>query len=199
VWARAFVFSQINHLPLVVDGWIRPQIAPFLCGGDSRLYWNFFRRTSEITLVQRLATFRSPEIVRDPEIQPSRPASRPTIYEFTAVPHWADYFRSLKEHREQIRTALLARLTPARQREFARGPRPVVMVHVRLADFRLLEPGEDFSRVGGVRTPSEYFLRTIQGIRSIHGAELPVTVVTDGTREQLRELLSLPGVELGPR
>lgn len=199
VWGRAFAFARINRLPLVVSGWVRPQVAPFLRGGDLRLYWNYFRRTAEISAVRRLAEFRSAEIVRDPEVGPVTPPARPTVYEFAAIPHWDDYFRDLKPHRDEIRQALLALLTPARRREFEHGPKPAVCVHVRLADFRPLRSGEDFARVGGVRTPADYFVRLIAGIRQVHGSPLPVTLVTDGTRDQLRELLAVPGVELGPR
>ena len=52
--------------------------------------------------------------------------------------------------------------------------------------------------VGGVRTPIEYFLTLIRGIREVHGSPLPVTVFSDGSAAELRGLLSEPGVQKAP-
>jgi hypothetical protein len=199
VWGRAFAFARLNRFPLAETGWVRPQLAPFLRGGDLRLYWNFFRSAREISRLSRWTRFRSAPLVREPNVARIEPPTSPTVYEFAAIPHWTDYFRDLKPHRAAIRAALFDRLTHARRCEFERAPKPVICIHVRLADFRPLKAGDDFACAGGTRTPVEYFIRLIEGIRKVRGVRLPVMLVSDGKREQLRELLAMPGVELGPR
>jgi hypothetical protein len=89
-------------------------------------------------------------------------------------------------------------LTPERMREYASTPHPIVCVQIRLGDFHALAPGETFGRVGNTRTPTSYFAGVIDDLRELHGSELPVTIFTDGTKEQLRDLLAIPGVKLGP-
>jgi hypothetical protein len=121
-----------------------------------------------------------------------------TVFEFSNIPHWSDYFGDLKPHRELILAELLAMLTPARRQELAVAPKPQICVQVRMGDFRSLNKGEDFAKVGGVRTPLIYFANLIKGIRELHKTELPVLVVTDGKPADLRELLCLPNVKLAP-
>jgi hypothetical protein len=71
---------------------------------------------------------------------------------------------------------------------------PLVALHVRRGDFRPLAPGEDFRRVGGVRTPDNYFLEIVSGLRAAAGYQAPVTIYSDGTDEELAFLLRLPAV-----
>ena len=68
-------------------------------------------------------------------------------------------------------------------------------MHIRLGDFRKLSAGEDFARVGNVRTPDEYFLEVIQTIRHIHGSLLPVSIFSDGYKTELEQVLALPRVQ----
>src|SRR5262249_41819881 len=73
-------------------------------------------------------------------------------------------------------------------------PKRVVSIHVRQGDFRCLEPGEDFSRGGTVRTPLDYFTRTLALINRIASLALPVTLFSDGKDSDLTDLLALPNV-----
>jgi hypothetical protein len=68
-----------------------------------------------------------------------------------------------------------------------------------MGDFLTLKPEADFSKAGNTRTPLGYFTNIIKCLRAVHGSQVPVTIVSDGSRDQLRELLTLPGVELGAR
>ncbi len=164
-----------------------------------QLHLNYFRSVRKVSMFRRFLMYRTAQVVREPPVAVVEPPCRYTIYEFSEIPHWSYYFRDLKPYRDEIRAGILEMLTPARQREYASMPNPVVVCAVRMGDFRPLREGEDFAKVGNVRTPLSYFIDIIRGIREIHGSELPVVVVTDGTRKQLRELTALPNVYLGPR
>jgi hypothetical protein len=112
------------------------------------------------------------------------------------MPSWEEYFEGLKENR-QLAIELLYKVTlPRLMDQVKQMTAPVIGLHVRLGDFRNLLPGEDFSKVGAVRTPGEYFIHIINGIRKIHGTTLPVSVFTDGRADELEDILSLPGVTL---
>lgn len=199
VWARAFVFARLNQLPLVVSGWLDLQRAPLLRGGDLRLYWNYFQRVRQVGLVRRCLARRSAAVVREPPLTIVDPPRAPTVFEFSQVPHWAQHFQDIKPYRAEVREGLCRMLTPARRHEIAAAPKAPMCLHVRRGDFRPLAASEEFTKVGGVRTPLDYFQSNIQLIRQLHGSELPVTVVSDGSRTELRELLAVPGVALGPR
>ncbi|WP_315819857.1 hypothetical protein [Paraflavitalea speifideaquila] len=73
---------------------------------------------------------------------------------------------------------------------------PAIGLHIRMGDFRELKAGEDFNKVGAVRTPESYFIDMINLIRKINGAQLPVTIVTDGYRHELEGLLALQNIKI---
>lgn len=198
VWARAWIYAKKNNIPLVVSGWNQLQLAPILKGGDLRLYLNYFKNVRQVSWAKwQLSKIRFNEIV-EPDI--NSPADRPySIYKFNAVPSWSDYFRDLKLYREEIRNALLDMLTNSRKVEYKNCISPEICVQVRLGDFRNLRQGENFAHVGLVRTPMEYFTSLVENIRKIHGTNLPVTLVSDGNTEQLKDLLRISNVKMGPK
>lgn len=199
VWAKAHAFAKLNHLPLVVSGWTQFHMSPILHGGDFRFYWNYFRSVKEVNWFKQAAIRRLAKIAEEPPVVHLDLPSQPTIFEFSKIPHWSDSFGDLKPHREMIRGALFKMLTPARQCEYEKVAKSEVCIQIRMGDFRPLKQAEDFAKVGNVRTPLAYFINLIQGIREIHGSQVPITIVSDGNRNQLQELLTLPAVKLGTR
>jgi len=195
VWGRAFAFARTNGLRLFVSPWSQLPLGPILRGERSaRLYRGYFDDPCAASRVRRLLVRSAYDVVFDPEIaRVARPRPR-TAYVFRTVPHWSDYFAGIREHRAAVHAALLAMLAPPRRTELDRLASPIIGIHVRHGDFRPLRDGEDFARVGQVRTPLAYFRETIEGVRELHGSTLPVTVFSDGEDRDLAELLKLPGV-----
>ncbi len=196
VWAKAYAFSRLNHVPLHVSGWTRLHLAPLL-HGDFRFYWNYFQPTREIGQPV-LDAGRSWKVISEPPVEPINPAAE-VIYEYSAVPSWEDFFGDIRAHRTEVREALMGMLTPARMKELGRQQMPVVAVHVRMGDFLKLKAGQRFDQVGNTRTPLEYFRNLIGQMRHLHGSRLPVQVFSDGKKEDLGELLDLPDTSLAPR
>jgi hypothetical protein len=65
-----------------------------------------------------------------------------------------------------------------------------------MGDFRKLLAGENFSQVGAVRTPEDYFIDIIKEIRNIKAADLPVSVFTDGYKEEFEKLFSMDNIKM---
>jgi hypothetical protein len=86
-------------------------------------------------------------------------------------------------------------LTPRTRKALSRLEAPVIGLHVRMGDYRPLQPGEDFAKTGLTRTPLGYFIEVIESVRRAHGSRLPVTIFSDGHDHELRELLAIPGVK----
>jgi hypothetical protein len=204
VWAKAALFAHLNDLPLRTLGWHRLYVGPLLRGERSRFYGGYFKSEGSalerLELAVRLRIAGHEQKLFNPSVARRQAAKlhTPRWVIFDAIPHWSDYFGELKAHRQFVRTRLHEQLRTSVRRELASCTPPVIGVHARLGDFRPLKPGEDFAKVGCVRTPQQYFIDVIQGIRQAHGAELPVTVFSDGKPHELGELLSLPGVTLAP-
>jgi hypothetical protein len=198
IWAKAYTFSRLNSIPLRVTGWVQLQKAPVIHGFDFRLYWNYFQRVDEAGWRTSRYAAKHYQVMREPAVE-RRNIEPGTIYEYDKVPHWNDYFGDFRAYRDQVREALMKMLTDARVRELGRHKSPVIAANVRMGDFVKLKSGQDFAKVGNTRTPHAYFREMIENIRKLHGAPLPVEIVSDGSARDLRELLELPNVSMAPR
>jgi hypothetical protein len=120
-------------------------------------------------------------------------------FSFTKIPDTGgDYFKYIRECRSSLRDDIAKIASPYCRWRMASVPAPVIGVHVRCGDFRPLQPGEDLGYTTA-RTPLDFFCAVIQGIREIAGRCLPATVFSDGTDEQLAQLLALPLVARAPK
>jgi hypothetical protein len=117
---------------------------------------------------------------------------------FKDIPSWRDQFGDIRNHRDFIRGRFLAIIRDQYKKEADTLQPPVVAVHVRRGDFRSLRVGEDFAHVGGVRTAEQYFADLIEQIRHVSGWDLPVTVFSDGTDDEITLLTRMPAVTRSP-
>jgi hypothetical protein len=197
VWARAAVFAEINHLPLFVSGFNKIRVGPILRREMGRFYLGQFQNLNTATRIDLLRAKLAYDVIREPSIT-SIDNSENRLFVFDRIPHWKDYFADLRDHRDFIRGELRRIVAPEILDDVGESAAPLVSIHVRHGDFRGLESGEDFSRVGLVRTPMEYFIKAIRDIREMSGKELPITVFSDGRDEDLGGLLNLPNVKRHP-
>jgi hypothetical protein len=197
IWAKAYMFSRLNSIPLRVTGWLHFQKAPLLHGLDLRLYWNYFKRVDEAGSRTNRYAARSYRVISEPAVE-RRDIETGVIYEYSKVPHWSNFFGDIREYRDQVRVALMDMLTDTRLRELGRQKPPVIAANIRMGDFKKLRPNENFAKLGNVRTPHAYFRELIENIRKMHGTALPVEIVTDGSARELGELLELPNVSMAP-
>jgi len=197
VWARGLVFAYLNELSLLISPWEQLTARSFL-RGSNRFYLGHLRSTPLSQFLFYKATLRFYEYQREPDLEKIIPYSDsiPTAYIFDQIPHWFDPFQGIKQHRDYVRNELLSIIRTRYSNEINTLKAPLISIHVRRGDFRELATGEDFARVGGVRTPLQYFSKLIQQIQTICGQSIPITIFSDGTEQELEELLVLPSVQL---
>jgi Glycosyl transferase family 11 len=199
VWARAVLFAEINSLPISAPNWQKFQLGPYIRGErDKRAYSKLFYSQKYVSkfnwalvnLLRKEQQYYNPEPV--PINFNSFSESSSHLFIFSSVPHWSDYFKYLKDHRDLIRQKLLADIRVSVLQEIEARSAPDIGIHLRMGDFKTLQPGEDFSQVGNTRTPIEWFVSVINCIRSHLGFNIPVTIFSDGQDIELESLLSLP-------
>ncbi len=200
VWARARVFAELNGLPLVATGWLRPRIGPWLRREDrKRFYGTTFRQPRMVDVAHARTLSALGHCVHEPPVaRVIGGAERGKVYFFEKLPHSLAYFDDLRAHRELLRRELPTLLTGSVLTALASADAPTIGVHVRRGDFMELKAGQDISR-NMARAPLSYFARMIATIREVHGSELPATIFSDGYDHELAELLELPGVSRAPR
>jgi len=198
---KAVTFANIHQLPLKVIGFHQVKIGPYLRGEKiKRQYSNYFKIEENI-LYELWNKIQFKYLNHLPvEIEPElgKPIDKfvPKNYLYKNIPHWSDYFSNLKEQRQEVFPLLWNILSEKVKQDLERLNPPVIGVHIRMGDFRKLATHEDFSKVGAVRTPEDYFIDIIQTIRKINGTNLPVSIFTDGYAHELKNILSLPEVTM---
>lgn len=198
---KASLFAHVNNVPVVFTNYKQFNIGPYLRREKSkRLYTHSFVFHTGLMkdyynrLRMKVLFFKYREVVQDPGVDFKKISD--AIYQFRSLPHWGDYFAGLKEHRDDVIRLFNQLLTNRVKAAILHLSCPVIGLHVRMGDFRKLAKGEDFSQVGAVRTPIQYFIDVIQNIRNINGSLLPVSVFSDGHEFELKDILALPNITL---
>ena len=199
---KAFVFGNLNQLPVIIIGYNQIKTGPYLRREKSkRKYFgafkfqkNFFGEWIDqlrLTRYSGLARTEEPPLITFPT-----KTDADSIFIFSALPDYHDFFSGLNQHRELVKQLLYESLHPrVRERLYKLQP-PCIGVHIRMGDFKILEDGQDFSQVGQTRTPEQYFIDVIQSIRSIHQSNLPVSVFSNGYEHELPKLFQLPDISM---
>ncbi|MBZ5857999.1 alpha-1,2-fucosyltransferase [Flavihumibacter profundi] len=195
---KAAVFAQLNSMPLKVCGYNQFKIGVYLRQEKSkRKYSNSFTFQKNLLsdfLIRTELRFAQ-GIEHEPKVdRMDGNASKNFLFE--DIPHWADYFISLKPYLQEVRQLFYGLLTEQVKEELNKIPPPIIGVHIRMGDFRSVKSDQEFNTSGAVRTPIKYFIDSIQSIRSFIGHDLPVTVFSDGHEKELNDLLALSKVSL---
>jgi Glycosyl transferase family 11 len=198
---KAYTFAQLNNLPVIVTDYHQLKAGVYLRREKyKRNYSGYFIFQKNIIAEQldkwRLGRYKKKEIVDEHELLAIEKNEVKTCYVFSQIPHWNDYFGKLKEYRPLVIDLFWKLLSKQILINVEQQAVPVIGVHIRMGDFRKLKLGEDFSKVGAVRTPEKYFVNLIEAIREINGCNLPVSVFTDGFKHEFTELFSLDNISM---
>jgi hypothetical protein len=69
IWAKAYMFSRLNGIPLRVTGWVQLQKGSVLHGLDFRLYWNYFKRIDEAGWRTSRYAARNYRVITEPAVE----------------------------------------------------------------------------------------------------------------------------------
>jgi hypothetical protein len=197
---KAFLLGEINNLPVIVIGYNQFKVGPYLRREKSKRKYNNYFIFQRGLLGEQLDKWRVSKnkklsIEREPFIEYKNETDN-KVFEYTAIPHWEDHFGQLKDHHDLVIKLVWKQIREHIKQQVDKQHPPCIGVHIRMGDFRKLKEGEDFSKVGAVRTPEKYFIEIIEGIRKIHGTSLPVSVFTDGYKREFKDLFLLDNISI---
>jgi len=199
---KAQVFAHLNNLPVTITGYHQFKFGPYLRGEKSKrnYYGNFnFEKNIFGELADKWrARSRNLQICREHPLEEIAPDTdlKSRMYLYGEIPPWNNYFGGLKDYRELVINLFYALVSKGIIKKVSLQPTPCIGVHIRMGDFRKLKDGEDFSKVGAVRTPENYFVGVINGIRNVHKTKMPVSVFSDGTKKELQQILAMENISL---
>ena len=200
---NALVFAKLNDLKIIITGYHHFKIGPYLRKEKiKRTYFGYFvfhqsflrDALQRIKILIYLLVYKRWD---EPKVEKCDPTLlKGKVLIFQALPTYFDYFIHLKQHWALVKQLLLENISLNVLKEIKAINNPVIGLHVRMGDFRKLKPGEDFSKVGHVRTPEEYFIDLVKEIRTLKNCELPVSLFTDGFRSEFEHLFNMNNISL---
>lgn len=196
---RAYTFAHLNQLAVLVYNYHQVKVGPWLRREKSkRNYRGFFAFEKNITgeLFDRIRISRIDEttIICEPSLKRITGNQHNKNFIFSEIPDYRHYFDGLQENRELVLSLFWELVSPRIKRRLKKLRSPCISVHIRMGDFKVAAEGVAFGTVGHTRSPEEYFIEMILAIRKMHGACLPVSVFTDGRKEELKKLFQLENI-----
>jgi hypothetical protein len=204
-WARCRLYARNQHVQMISPVWVRPAIGQLFRGGvDYKAYLRqlvlfglFHKRKDDLGLLEGAVMSRKIPVVTETEANQNRwhqhDDGKSRIVVFRGLER---YFEPLQGSSDYLRNELTA-ITNSRYLSIAdRYPSVPVGMCIRCGndfdpcpvDRSVLKPGE--------KTPIEWFAQVLALIRKEVGYTVAAYIVSDGTREQLKSLLSLDNVNL---
>lgn len=200
-WARCVVWCHETGAEMLAPNWLRLRIGPLLRGErDKRAYFLLFRgpgKLSGLARTWRLWTSRrvpSDEVVDGLPVDGGRTV---VVFVNAVADNEKKHFHEVLGHAELLRQELI-RMTRPRYRP-APPVEPFIGIHVRLGDFsKVFDPSDIRPNQNNIRLPLCWYVEKLKQLRALLG-EMPTTVFSDGSDEELAELLAQPNVSRAPK
>lgn len=202
-WARCRIFSHANGIPMLSPRWFNPRVGPVLRGGINLFAYHrqilllglFKSHRHDVHGIKHLLIELIANRIQEPASFTAPFSVNQTGSSIIIFQGDRDHFRSLFGFEQFLHQELRS---IARKKWTQLADRPPVVpiaVNVRCAkDFPEVKPEDLTSPTGPVRTPLDWFVRSLEIVRSCIGYPAHAFVVSDGTEEELRNLLSLENV-----
>lgn len=199
-WARCKLFARDRRCPMLTPRWAHVRTGPLLKGGIS--YYDALRKVllwdNFVVGPGELAGWRSHLVrARFARVDESAFAGSEAQRTDVIVTFRGDgrHFQDLRGHQDYLLDELYRAAKPRWRRAADQfGRLPIVLNVRRGKDFREAAHRTDFLRAGGLRTPLNWFVRVLQGLRRALGRDIDAYVISDGTPADLEPLLRLEAV-----
>ncbi len=191
-WARCLSEAEREGWQMVWPTWqsFKPKnwrVNPY----DHRTYSDLFKPTTRYVSGWRkpwcLARYR-----RISETEAAKgPVPPGSVVEFRGMEGFFSPF--VKDH-ELVYTELRRMAQPTHQVAFSEPNPAPVGIHVRRGDFIARGDEEEIRTSHNSLLPLDWYISALQAVRKAAGSDVPAFVFSDGTAEELEELLALPNV-----
>lgn len=192
IFAHAAAFAKRNRAELIWPTWSSIKVGPWIRRErDKRFYGGLFKNDGNyIGGLKKIALllFGKKHIVDNIDV---KTCDRDGVTLYTG---YRMCFGELLDDREQIKSSLYGitrrnNLLPLKH-DFTNE----INMHVRLGDFIKADIAKLNAGDESVSTPIAWFVKTINDVRKVLGDTVKFNVFSDGTDEELKDLLSMDGV-----
>lgn len=193
-WARGVVFARKNNCKKINSTWSTFKLGTYLRKEkDKRTYHNIFSENNIGGFLKGFYLLVGKNI-NEVDLKNKKLISeiRPQIVNFSGMKNqMVDIIDDYAIVREE-----LYKIVRTKHLRLADKNKPkAIAIHIRLGDFYQPKSEKEI-RQGktNCRLPLKWYITVINKIREVQGENLHVSVFSDGTNQQLKEVLELPNV-----
>lgn len=192
-YARAVVFAKKNNCQVIWPTWFSIKIGPLIRNEiDKRFYNDLFENNSNyIDGLKKVQYLLTKQILKE-DSKKNIDKLNEKIIEFTGFDTW---FEEIKYDSKLVYDDLVSNLQNHNKRCLYFDFSNSISVHVRLGDFGKVSEKEIKEGRNNSRLPINWYVDMINQIRKILGNNIKVYIFSDGTDEELKDILDLENVE----
>ena len=198
VYSRALIYSEKYNIPMIWPTWYSLKLGPYIRHEmDKRKYNDLFVNNSGcVDGLAKIKLMLTMDKISENDIDDvDNLENKIIICERTRCKKGI-WFEPIMEYSDLIRQNLIKNLRDENRSVLSYDFSDSITVHIRLGDYarvqntKLLEDGNE-----AVAIPVEWYYEVIKQIRQIVGRDIKVYIFSDGTDDELSEILSLNNVE----
>ncbi len=190
-YSRALIYANENCYKLIWPTWPSFKIGPYLRRElDKRFYGDLFVNNSGyVDGIEKFKILAFNKKINQDDVESVKDNDVVIFDKFKMN------FEGIKKYRDVIRDDLIKNLSEKNKKALDFDFTNSISVHIRLGDFGA--PSVDKLKRGCNNTsiPIEWYVKVILQIRKIIGRDIKVYVFSDGSDEQLDDVLKLINVE----
>lgn len=195
MYTRALIYAKKNNLQIIWPTWFSIQLDRIIkCKKDKRWYNDLFvNRSGYIGGWKKLLLLATKKkILITQEIPNNLNEYKNTIFCF-----WGFYghpLENIKNDSSILLTDLIRNLHKKNLKVFQYDFNNKIGIHIRLDDFKTYNTN-DISIKLNSRIPLQWYVNTINRIRMVISSEILIEIYSDGTKEELSQVLQMPNVK----
>ncbi len=195
IWANAYVFAQENGLDMIWPTWPSLKIGPWIRREkDKRFYAGVFRnRSGHLDGIRKYALLLFSRKIPSDRFPELNEKNRITNRDLVVYDRFEMSFEKLLPHQEEICGLITGNLGEKGTKAMEFSPGKAVGIHVRCGDFSV-NPEALARGSNNIRIPSSWYVNVIRQIRGILGEDTEFYLFSDGTDDELGDIMCLEGV-----
>lgn len=188
-WARAVVYAKKNNLQLINTTWKTLKLGPLLRGElDTRGYSNLFEENN-IKGLKKFSLLNFKKNYYEKDVNQFTDEKKESVLTFTGM---KNQMHDILDDYEIVKNELINITRNEHLENIKKFDGKGITVHIRMGDFAVPN-SEDEIRNGktNCKLPLKWYISIIKKIRVEFNKDIPVNIFSDGTDEELKEILTL--------
>ncbi len=193
-YARAVVYAKKHpDCKVIWPTWFSFKIGPILRREKDKRFYNdlFVNKSGCVGGLKKIKLLITKKHISEKELLCGE-AADDTVTEFTG---FENCFSEILRDSELVKSDIIKNLNPKWKKALDFNGKDAICMHVRLGDFSRVSLEELKNGKHCSALPIEWYVRIADNLRDIVGKNIKIYVFSDGTDDELADLLKLPNTE----